>query len=175
MSIQQPSQSTAADPRAFCNLMLDIAADHGREITNLAIQKLLYFAHGIHLTEAKRPLVTGYFEAWQFGPVHPAAYRAFKSAGANSILFRAVSQDPLTLATRPIPLLTDPNCRALAHRVITTHARTTAGRLVEISHAAGGPWDFVVNKGRTSATFGHRISNDVIAALFQRHKVSVGL
>ena len=155
--------------------MLNIADARGREITNLALQKLLYFAHGTHLTEARTPLVTGYFEAWQFGPVHPAAYRAFKSAGACPIRLRAVSQNPLTLEATDISLPSDPEHRALAERVINTHARSTPGRLVEISHAVGGPWDFIVKKGSNSATFGHRIPNDVIAALFQRHKVSIGL
>jgi len=59
------------DPRAIANLMLDEADRRGWKITNLALQKLLYFAHGIHLTKTKEPLVSGYFEAWQYGPVQP--------------------------------------------------------------------------------------------------------
>jgi Protein of unknown function (DUF4065) len=39
----------------------------------LELQKLLYFAHAIFLIETGDPLVYGCFEAWQYGPVHPAA------------------------------------------------------------------------------------------------------
>jgi len=37
--------------------MLNEADRVGVNITNLALQKLLYFAHGIFLIESKRPLV----------------------------------------------------------------------------------------------------------------------
>src|SRR3954465_5914060 len=90
------------DARSVANLMLNEADRVGISITNLALQKLLYFAHGIFLIENKRPLVSGYFEAWQYGPVHPAVYKAFQSAGSNPIPFRASSQDVLTGESRPI-------------------------------------------------------------------------
>src|SRR5260221_12006869 len=94
-------RATRVDPRAICNLMLDEA--QGRiPITNLALQKLLYFAHGIYLVKTKYPLVYGYFEAWEYGPVHPTAYAAFKAAGDQSITFRAVKQHPLTGESSPI-------------------------------------------------------------------------
>ncbi len=67
----------AYDPRAIANLMLNEAERRGIRISNLALQKLLYFAQGIYLTQNKRPLVSGYFEAWKHGPMHPAVYRAF--------------------------------------------------------------------------------------------------
>ena len=162
------------DPRTVCNFILDEA--EGRyPITNLALQKLLYFVHGIHLIETKIPLVSGYFEAWRYGPVHPAAYRAFKSAGAAPIKFRATSVDPFTLVSRPIPQCEDPNIAARIRRILTTYGSASAGRLIEIAHAPGAPWDFIVNKSRTSVVFGMRITDDVIAHLFNRHKISVGL
>ena len=50
--------------RAIANLILDEGDRIERPITNLALRKLLYFAHGLFLIERKRPLVSGYFEAW---------------------------------------------------------------------------------------------------------------
>ncbi len=91
------------DPRSICNLMLNEADRDGTRVTNLALQKLLYFAHARYLIEATTPLVSGYFEAWQYGPVHPAAYRAFKSAGDRPIDFRAERQDPLTGQRQQLP------------------------------------------------------------------------
>jgi uncharacterized phage-associated protein len=143
-------------------------------ITNLALQKLLYFAHGLHLMETKKPLVTGFFEAWQFGPIHPIAYRAFKSVGANPIHFRASIQDPFTRTVRPLPECTDCDIKARVGRIVATYAGMTAGRLVEISHADGAPWRFIVDKARTETILGLRITNDVILARFKYHKVSVG-
>lgn len=155
--------------------MLDEAERAGVALTNLSLQKLLYFAHGLYLIEKKQPLVSGYFEAWQYGPVHPAAYRAFKSAGSNPITFRAESRDVLTGETRAITEPADPEVRALIMRVMTSYGRMSPGRLVDISHAEKAPWHFIVDKGRTSVAFGMRIPDDVIRDRFKHHKVSVGL
>lgn len=163
------------DPRGLANLMLDEAERVGIGITNLALQKLLYFAHGIYLNATRRPLVSGYFEAWQFGPVHPTAYKAFKSAGGEPIAFRAKGQDALTGAARPVAQPDDPAARLLVQRVLASYGKLSAGRLVDLSHAKNSPWDFVVDKGRTSVAFGLRIPDTVILERFKYHKVSIGL
>jgi uncharacterized phage-associated protein len=162
------------DPRGICNLMLDEAGTRV-SITNLALQKLLYFAHGIYLIEAKKPLVAGYFEAWQYGPVHPAAYRAFKTSGDKPINFRATSQDPLTGQPRSIPTPADESVVRTIKRVMTFYGGMTPGRLVEISHAASSPWWYIVNQARVSTAFGLRIPDSVILERFKFHKVSVGI
>ena len=163
------------DPRSLANLILDEADRTGVGLKNLALQKLLYFAHAIYLIEEKRPLVTGYFEAWKYGPVHPAAYQAFKSAGAQTITFRAERMDPATGVRFQIPPPDDLAVRRYAVRIMHSYGRMTPGRLVDIAHAKGAPWDFIVNKGRTSLAFGLRISDDVIVQHFKHHKVSVGV
>lgn len=166
--------SAACDPRSICNLILDEADQAKRSISNLALQKLLYFAHGLHLVETKNPLVTGFFEAWQFGPVHPIAYRAFKAAGANSIQFRASIQDPFTHIVIPLPECTDCDIKARVSRIIAMYAGMTPGRLVEVSHAKGAPWQFIVDKAQTETIFGLRIPDEVILSRFKHHKVSIG-
>jgi uncharacterized phage-associated protein len=162
------------DPRSICNLILDEAESAKRTITNLALQKLLYFAHGLHLIEAKSPLVTGFFEAWQYGPVHPIAYRAFKSAGADPISFRATILDPFTRASVPLPECTDCDIKFRVGRIVAMYGGLTPGRLVEVSHAKAAPWQFIVDKSRTETILGLRITDDVILARFKFHKVSIG-
>ena len=162
------------DPRAIANLMLEEADRRGRQITNLALQKLLYFAHGIHLTKTKRPLVSGYFEAWQYGPVHPAVYRAFKPSGSTPISTRAVAKDPLTGRTRDLPMPTDLDVIDLVSDVMRSYGHLTPGRLVDLSHAKDSPWSVVVDKARTDVAFGMRIPDDLIIERFRHHKVSVG-
>jgi uncharacterized phage-associated protein len=175
MSNRFPSLPHATyDPRSICNLILDEARRAERSITNLALQKLLYFAHGLHLVETKSPLVTGFFEAWRFGPAHPVAYRAFKSARANPIQFRAFIQDPFTRVAIPLPQVTDCDVKARVGHIVAMYGRMTPGRLVEISHAKAAPWQFIVDKARTETIVGLRITNDVILARFKYHKVSIG-
>jgi uncharacterized phage-associated protein len=164
----------AFDPRSVANLMLDEADRNGHRITNLALQKLLYFAHAVFLIEQKRPLVSGYFEAWQFGPVHPTAYQAFKNAGEQAIPFRATRVDVMTGERSDIAPPDDLVVRQHIARFMQCYGRLTPGRLVDISHAKGAPWDFIVNKGRTSLAFGLRIGDDLITERFKYHKVSIG-
>lgn len=173
LSHVQPNAPPPFDPRSICNLILDAAERTSRPITNLALQKLLYFTHGFYLLETKRPLVNGFFEAWQYGPVHPTAYRAFKSAGAGVITFRAVEQDPFTDEVTTLPECDDIDAIMRAQRTVASFARMTTSQLVAISHAQNSPWAYVVDKARTETVFGLRIADEIIASRFKYHKMTV--
>lgn len=154
------------DARAVGNLLLDRAALQRIPVTNLQLQKLLYFAHGRHLVTHDTPLVMGDFEAWKFGPVHPVAYAAFKRFSDAPITGRATRQHPITKAETPLPEVTCDRAVAQIDAVLVSLGRLTAGRLVELSHAPNGPWSFVVNKASTSAALGMRIPDRVIRDRF---------
>ena len=55
------------------------------DLTNLKLQKLLYFAYGVHLSLFNQKLFDSKIEAWQHGPVVPDVYQEFKSFGKNKI------------------------------------------------------------------------------------------
>jgi uncharacterized phage-associated protein len=57
-------------------------------ISNLKLQKLLYYAQGHFLaTHEGRPLFGDEIQAWAHGPVVPAVYREYKSYGSAPIEF----------------------------------------------------------------------------------------
>lgn len=64
----------------------------GWRLSNLAVQKILYVAHMVHLGKHGFPLVTEYFEAWDYGPVLPKVYRRAKPFGAGHVknVFRGI-------------------------------------------------------------------------------------
>jgi uncharacterized phage-associated protein len=155
-------------------MMLDVAGAAEITVSNLALQKLLYFTHARHLIETKRPLVTGYFEAWQYGPVHPAAYNAFRAAGDAPITFRAVRRNPLTGQETQLEAPRSATVAHVVRSVMQSYGRLTPGRLVEISHAKGAPWQFVVDEAHARIAFGLRINDNVIIERFKFHKISVG-
>jgi uncharacterized phage-associated protein len=162
------------DPRSICNLLLDEADKEAIPLSNLVLQKLLYFAHGTYLVATRRPLVTGYFEAWTYGPVHPGAYRAFKLAGDKPITFRSEREDALTGSRSPISNPTSPSVTRLIQRIAQSYGPWLPSQIVKLSHAAHGPWDFVVKEATESTVFGMRITDDIIAERFKYHKMSVG-
>ena len=161
------------DARSVATLLLDEADRLGIEITNLSLQKLLYFCHGFSLLEHREPLVAGYFEAWDHGPVHPLVYRSFKNAGRNPISFRVGGVDAMTGAPRPLPEVTSPQALSLIWKVLSSYTRSSLSILLDISHARGGPWHFVMAKAEHSPVVGMRITDDIIIERFRRHVVGV--
>jgi uncharacterized phage-associated protein len=57
----------------------------GELISNLKLQKLLYYAQGFHLAIYDEPLFPECIEAWSYGPVVPVVYRYFKESGGDFI------------------------------------------------------------------------------------------
>lgn len=57
----------------------------GELISNLKLQKLLYYAQGVHLALHDTPLFGENIEAWAHGPVVPEVYRKYKTYGDNPI------------------------------------------------------------------------------------------
>jgi len=55
------------------------------DLTNLKLQKLLYFAYGVHLSLFNEKLFNDEIQAWKLGPVIPSVYKEFKDHGKNPI------------------------------------------------------------------------------------------
>jgi uncharacterized phage-associated protein len=162
------------DPRAVCNVILDKADSIEVRITHLAVQKLLYFCHGMFLLTQGRPLVSGYFEAWKHGPVHPVVYEAFKECGSSYIQIRAQKFNLVSQTHHVIPKIDDPECNLIVDKVVNCYGRLPAGHLVELSHAPGAPWAYVVENSTKKPMLGLRITDSVIRKNFKFHKISVG-
>jgi len=143
------------------------------DVSNMALQKILYFAHGFYLQRTGKPLVSGYFEAWQHGPVHPTAYAVFRPAGATPIHHRAQGINIVTGENYYIEVCSDPQVQQAIVSTLSGIGGLSPARLRAISHAEQGPWDYIVKQGGTRALFGMRIPNDVIQEKFRYHKISV--
>lgn len=61
--------------------------EEGDLISNMKLQKLLYYAQGFHLAIFDAPLFDERIEAWTHGPVVPDVYHYYKQYGSGSIPF----------------------------------------------------------------------------------------
>ena len=62
--------------------------DEGAEyISNLKLQKLLYYAQGCFLAATDKPLFNDDIVAWQHGPVVESVYHEYKRNGAGGISY----------------------------------------------------------------------------------------
>ena len=58
-------------------------ANGGDNMTNLRLQKLLYYEQGYHLAKFGTPLFDEQIEAWIYGPVVPSVYDYYNQYGAQ--------------------------------------------------------------------------------------------
>ena len=61
------------------------AAMNGYQVTNLKLQKTLYYVQGYYLARFGKPLFADEIVNWAYGPVVPEAYFKFCSYGAAPI------------------------------------------------------------------------------------------
>jgi uncharacterized phage-associated protein len=55
------------------------------EMTNMKVQKLLYYAQCLHLALYDQPLFEEEIQAWRYGPVCPPAYRFYSNFEAKQL------------------------------------------------------------------------------------------
>lgn len=99
-------------------------------VTNLALQKILYLAHMVHLGRTGERLIDGEFQAWDYGPVNPELYKTVSMFGdepIKDVFFGA----PRIFGTREEETLRD----ACEHLL-----RKRASELVAMTHSERGAW-----------------------------------
>lgn len=118
------------DAKTVANYMLYIMSDAFDDLTNMKINKLLYFAQGYHLRKYGKPLFDDTIEAWGHGPVVPAVYEAYKQYGDKPIEgYEANSIGNIT-----------PEAEEVLYGVAREYGRYTASALRNMTHVVGSPW-----------------------------------
>lgn len=75
------------NPFAVANFIIDIAIEKDKPVTNLKLQKIMFFLQGYCLFKHKIPLIDGSFSKWRYGPVEEEVYREFKNNGSLPITY----------------------------------------------------------------------------------------
>ncbi|KQV60124.1 hypothetical protein ASC95_01200 [Pelomonas sp. Root1217] len=118
---------TAADvARYFLSLADEEAGD---TLSNLKLQKLLYYAQGFSLAIDDQPLFGERLEAWTHGPVVPDVYHLFKSYGSG----------PIPLPGDFDPMSLDAGTRELLDEVYEVYGQYSAWKLRNMTHDED-PW-----------------------------------
>jgi uncharacterized phage-associated protein len=78
---------TVADCKDIARYFIIRAYEDGREalMTNMKVQKLLYYAQSLHLALYDEPLFDDEMQAWRYGPVCPPAYWLYSEFEANQL------------------------------------------------------------------------------------------
>ena len=122
-----PAMKVARYIVTYCNA-------HACPISNLKLQKILYFAWIDYYKAKKEYLFDDYMCAWQLGPVVPDVYYRFCVYGGKPI----TQEYPEQLATGGQELL---------DAIIPRYASQTVGELVNRTHLPVKPWDLTYRGG----------------------------
>lgn len=155
------------DGRAVANFVLDFCAQKDRPVTNLALQKIIYFCHVWTLIQLERPLVKQGFEAWPFGPVLQHVYREFKEFDKHPIDKRATKLDRFSGKAVVAEYDFEDELQQLLGRIVDFYSQLRASDLVELSHITGGPWDQIWNHSSTINP-GMVIKDDLIVDFYSK-------
>jgi uncharacterized phage-associated protein len=118
MDISIYSASTIAD------YFLAKAQTDEELLSNLKLQKLIYFAQGLHLASEGTPLFNDEIKAWEYGPVVPELYHKYKTFGAGGIPENKTF-DPNSI---------DPDTRKFLDEIFLVFGQFSAIRLMDITH-----------------------------------------
>lgn len=157
------------DVRDVANFILISAEERGVEITNLALQKLLYFVHGWFYATYDKPLIKNRFEAWQYGPVQRVLYDQFKHYRNRPL--KGVRASYLNPGTGEqvvrCPEITESD-QYLILSVLERYRHHTASQLVNEAHVEDGPWEYVWQQAEDAIYPGMKIPDELIAMHFKR-------
>ncbi|MDX2267707.1 MAG: DUF4065 domain-containing protein [Bryobacter sp.] len=104
-------------------------SEAGDLMSNLKLQKLVYYAQGFHLALYDKPLFDSPIEAWAHGPVVPELYHRFKAYGAN-----AIPETPAIEVSHYGPQVLE-----LLEEVSTVYGQFSATKLRNMTHEEA-PW-----------------------------------
>ena len=130
------------DALSVAHYFIKLSADSDEnDLTNLKLQKLLYFAQAEYLKQEDKPLFADEIEAWTYGPVVHAVYSEYKSCGSF----------PITLFdgnhSRPSDKPLSKPIRSFLEGVWRKYGRYSASYLVSLAHKKGGPWESYYKDG----------------------------
>ena len=121
--------------------------EHGDTISNLKLQKLLYYMQGFHLAFFNAPFFNESIEAWTYGPVVPIVFNEFKKFKKRAINPENY-RDELVLTNEE---------QQMFDMVYGEYNRFSAVALMQMTHTEG-PWK---NHG-----LGDVITNEELRAFF---------
>ena len=135
----------------IANKIIKIASESnvGEFVSNMKLQKLLYYQQGFHLAYFEKPLFEESIEAWMYGPVVPSIYEKYKTEGSNGLSY---SSDVISLTSKE---------EALFNEVMRVYGEFSAIGLMNLTHSEN-PWR------ETPVGVGNEISKDKMMRFFKK-------
>lgn len=129
-------ESLPYDALQVANWFVTRSQRDGKALSIMSLLKLTYIAHGWHLEVQNSPLFHNRIEAWQYGPVIPDVYNAYRRQGIN--VSTTVGSELASFSSED---------EMFMEQVYGIYAGLSAFQLSDITHVPGGPWDIATKAG----------------------------
>lgn len=113
--------------------------DEDHPISNLQLQKILYYIQECFLKEKGRKAFSEPIEAWQFGPVVPEVYDEYRIYGGRTIVW---IPDDSSIVWK------DDKDKALIDNIVEEKRKLDPWEMVQETHKEGGAWAKIYDDGR---------------------------
>ena len=130
----------------IADYIVNKCSEDGEPISNLQLQKILYFIQRDSLRKTGKPAFAESVEAWQFGPVVPGVYYSFAHWGGSPIVPHRPKK----------PEIED---RERVDEIVDAERGKSVWDLVRLTHRPDGAWSQIYGKGEGR---GHAIPTELI-------------
>lgn len=138
------------EPISVANFIIDYAQKTGKSVSNLQLQKIMYFIQGAFLNKYDKELVNSSFSRWQYGPVLKEVYAIFRDNGSSPIEKLAITAN----IKNGVLELGEPQkttSESLGNDSVFNYLQEVTSRLLKIS-----PWELVELSHRQDVWYEHK-------------------
>lgn len=138
--------------------IISLSEKTGESVTNMKLQKLLYYSYVWNLVNFNEKLFLDNIEAWQYGPVVPSVYILYRDKGADNIN-TSKRGDLEKLSQRSKDLIDE---------VFNVYGAKSAMDLMNLTHSEA-PWRDTYTEDANNV-----ISDDLIVKFYRQMKQAEG-
>lgn len=120
----------------FARYIINFCTINGIAISDLKLQKVLYYIQLAFILHLHRDAFTDEIEAWPYGPVIRDVYNAYSSYGSTKICLEYHDTE-----------IFEEKEKEIIQSVLTNCLKRTAWELVAMSHTDDGPWANIYKNG----------------------------
>jgi uncharacterized phage-associated protein len=133
----------------IANEFIRLAANDGRALDQIQLQKLVYIAHGWCLAVSGQPLTGDRPEAWEFGPVYPRLADALAAFGLDPVTRELTDGELFSDSSRVVSSRSELDALELdvITRIYHDYGDFTGSQLSTLTRRGSAPWREVYAQG----------------------------
>ncbi len=171
MQNEKPREHAGISPSLVAEELLNQRKDRGGSLTPLQLIKMVYLCQGWALGVTNTVLFEEDIEAWQYGPVIPSIYYAYREFGKKSIPYENIQAYPLggdsanAITAEHTTLL-----EKTVKLVLDIYGGLTGPQLSNLTHQNKTPWQKVYQTGLRNQTIDKESIKEHFQILAQKYR-----